>query len=93
MKRVGLLAGMVVLANFMSWAVVWVGGYSNTVAVTRGGPSPAVGQQVYDVTVTSVSLSTSSVSRGKVVSVNVTTQNLGSTTETFNVNLRDDTDD
>lgn len=48
---------------------------------------------VYDVTVASVSSSTSSVSRGEVVSVNVTTQNLGSTTETFNVNLRDDTDD
>ena len=45
MKRVGLLVGMVVLANFMSWAVVWVGGYSNTVAVTRGVPSPAVGQR------------------------------------------------
>ena len=39
-----MLAGMVVLANFMSWAVVWAGGYSNIVSVTRGGPSPAAGQ-------------------------------------------------
>ena len=63
--------------------------HSNTVAVTRGGPP----QQVYDVTVTSVSSSTSSVSQGEVVSVNVITQNLGSTAEIFNVNPRDDTND
>lgn len=67
-ERVGLLAGRVILANFMSWAVVWAGGYSNTVAVTMGGPP----QQVYVVTVTSVSSSTLSVSQGEIVSVNVT---------------------
>lgn len=51
-----------------------------------------VGQQtLHDVAVTDIQASSSSVSQGNVVSIDVTVQNLGTEVETFDLNLRDDT--
>lgn len=95
MRGVGLLAAMLALVNFLPLAAVWAGGSSNRVSPTETVLFPSVLQQtvtVNDVSVTNVSTSSTSVSQGDVVTVAVTAQNLGSATETFDVNLSDDTD-
>lgn len=93
MRGVGLLAAMLVFVNFVSWAGVWAEGFSDASSVAESVPSFLVSQQTaHDVSVINVIASTSSVSQGDVVTVNVAAQNLGFTAVTFDMNLRDDTD-
>ena len=54
--------------------------------------SPNVQQLTHDVAITSVQAAVSSVNRGEVVKVDVTATNLGTSQESFEIQLRDETD-
>lgn len=93
MKRVMYLAALLMASNAFVGASAWADQQAHYYPAPNGYANASLTlQATHDIAVTDIQSSSTSVLQGEIVNIDVTVQNQGTATETFDLDLRDDTD-